>query len=286
MRFSQKIGKYPVQKLAQFESIDDDLRIKIWNVLQLQIWDQWEPEPGAYSMSSRSVEAKQVDNIVQVLWFRYFNKPLDTIPAFRTRHGGDDAYNHLRRHVLKAEWYDVFDLVEEIILASPEHWRDGLNGFLNHVLEAENSGYRLINGAVTPITDKNEIDEVSSAAERTSPDATHIRRALELMNDRKTPDYRNSIKESISAVESVCKELTKTPKGDLGECLRLIKTKKHLHPAFEQSLIKLYAYTSDDGGIRHALTEEHEHPKFADAKFMLVTCSALVNYLRTVMTGK
>lgn len=89
-----------------------------------------------------------------------------------------------------------------------------------------------------------------------------------------------------NSVHPLCKELTKTPKGDLGECLRLIKTKKHLHPAFEQSLIKLYAYTSDDGGIRHALTEEHEHPKFADAKFMLVTCSALVNYLRTVMTGK
>lgn len=285
MRFSQKIGKYPVQKLAQIESIDDDLRVKVWNVLQLQIWDYWEPEPGAYSMSSRSTEAKQVDNIIQVLWFKYFNKPLDTIPAFKTRHG-DDAYNHLRTHVLKAEWYDVFDLIEEIIQASPERWREGLTGFLNHVLESENSGYRLINEAVTPITDKNELQEVGDAAERLSPDATHIRRALELMNDRKNPDFRNSIKESISAVESVCKELTNTPKGDLGECLRLIKKKKHLHPAFEQSLMKLYAYTSDGGGIRHALTEEHEHPKFADAKFMLVTCSALVNYLRAVMTEK
>ena len=41
----------------------------------------------------------------------------------------------------------------------------------------------------------------------------------------------------------------------------------------------LYGYTSDSGGIRHALTEDDVVPNFEDAKFMLVSCSAFINYL-------
>ncbi|MEB7145202.1 hypothetical protein NEM79_21265, partial [Escherichia coli] len=42
---------------------------------------------------------------------------------------------------------------------------------------------------------------------------------------------------------------------------------------------QLYGYTSDQGGICHALTEEDVNPTLAEAKFMLVTCSAFSNYL-------
>jgi len=40
----------------------------------------------------------------------------------------------------------------------------------------------------------------------------------------------------------------------------------------------LYGYTSSAEGIRHALLEEAKL-NFEDAKFMLVSCSAFVNYL-------
>ena len=50
-----------------------------------------------------------------------------------------------------------------------------------------------------------------------------------------------------------------------------------LQVAFE----KLYAYTNNKTtGIRHALMEDTESPGFDEAKFMLVACSAFVNYLR------
>src|SRR5262245_52256168 len=35
----------------------------------------------------------------------------------------------------------------------------------------------------------------------------------------------------------------------------------------EQALIKLYGYTSDEGGIRHALSEEASNLSYVDAKF-------------------
>jgi len=45
----------------------------------------------------------------------------------------------------------------------------------------------------------------------------------------------------------------------------------------------LYGYTSDSGGIRHALSDEDVTPTFEDAKFMLVSCSAFINYLKAKM---
>ena len=102
-----------------------------------------------------------------------------------------------------------------------------------------------------------------------------------MLSDRKTPDYRNAIKEAISAVESACQAVSGKQKGTLPDCLKALKDKKPLHPAFEQALGKLYAFTSDEGGIRHALSEDATPPSYADAKFMIVASSAFVNYLCT-----
>ncbi len=53
-----------------------------------------------------------------------------------------------------------------------------------------------------------------------------------------------------------------------------------LHPIRKVVLDKFYNYTSDADGIRHALIDE-PNLSFEDAKFMLVSCSAFVNYLVT-----
>jgi hypothetical protein len=52
-----------------------------------------------------------------------------------------------------------------------------------------------------------------------------------------------------------------------------------MHPALRKSLSALYGYTSDEQGIRHAMLDE---PKLtaADAKFLLVACSAFINYMK------
>lgn len=52
-----------------------------------------------------------------------------------------------------------------------------------------------------------------------------------------------------------------------------------VHPALRGAFQKLYGYTSDADGIRYALLEE-SNLDFEDAKFMLVSCSAFVNYLK------
>jgi hypothetical protein len=51
-----------------------------------------------------------------------------------------------------------------------------------------------------------------------------------------------------------------------------------LHPSFKSALSKLYGYSSAKDGIRHPILEE-SNVNFAEAKLMLVACSAFVNFL-------
>jgi hypothetical protein len=136
---------------------------------------------------------------------------------------------------------------------------------------------------VTQITSDEEIGEIEQALDAPKglkPVRTHLRRALELMSDRESPDYRNSVKESISAVEAICNLIAGDTKATLGQALKEIEKIVALHPSLRSAFDKLYGYTSDAEGIRHALLEE-PNLSFEDAKFMLVSCSAFVNYLVT-----
>ena len=109
--------------------------------------------------------------------------------------------------------------------------------------------------------------------------AIHLNSALEKLSDKESPDYRNAIKESISAVEAISSQIAGKDKAELAEALKVLSEKIELHTALRQGFIKLYGYTSDADGIRHALLEETKLD-FEDAKFMLVACSAFINYLK------
>jgi hypothetical protein len=75
----------------------------------------------------------------------------------------------------------------------------------------------------------------------------------------------------------MCKILT-GKSGELKGPLSELSSKIKLHPALKSGLLSLYGYTSDEDGIRHAILESKDIG-FAEAKFMLVTCSAFVNFL-------
>jgi hypothetical protein len=152
---------------------------------------------------------------------------------------------------------------------------------VNQVLEEEKSAYRFVGDYITPITSEQEIAEVdraSAGSKKYDAVSMHIAAALRLYSDRKQPDYRNSIKEAISAIESAVKLITNDERATLGQALNSIQRTHNLHPALKEALSKLYGYTSDEQGIRHAMLEGSNVDE-ADARFMLVICSAFANYL-------
>lgn len=109
----------------------------------------------------------------------------------------------------------------------------------------------------------------------------HLSKALELYALRPEGDYCNSIKESISAVEAYCRE--KTGENTLGDALKKLEKVGIIIPnILKVAFDKLYAYTNQPTtGIRHALMDSEGTyiPKAEEALFMLVSCSAFINYL-------
>jgi hypothetical protein len=76
----------------------------------------------------------------------------------------------------------------------------------------------------------------------------------------------------------VCKKITGEKSGGLRKALSKLSATEHIHPRLEAAFKALYDYTSDEDGVRHAMLEA---PKlgFAEAKFMLVACSAFMHFI-------
>ena len=277
--FSQRKGITPLAKAIQRESIDDELKNCLWSALELTIYNKWERRD---SMSGyQHHDARFVDFLLQRYWLDFFKLPNDTIPDFG-RDRPKSGYEHLRDYFMNGEWWEAYDFLEFTIKSIHQHWAKDLKKLLNSYLERENAAYRIVGNEVIEITDENEISEIESAlAKNTKTISLHLQRSLELISDKQSPDYRNSIKEAISAVEAACRMVSGDEKATLGAALKKIDSAQSIHPAFREALSKLYGYTSDGEGIRHSLTENTNAPSYADSKFMLVASSAFVNFLWT-----
>lgn len=271
MSFSQRKGYKPARKTMQYESIDNELRIRLWNTLSpfFEIINNNWFRAGYH-------RPRQINEFVNRLWDELLKEPIDSIYQYDWPHN----YRTLREVFMKALWHEVFDFIEFFAM----NWYDEeiIQMFLkdcNSTLESESSAYRFVGNRITEITSKEEISEIEQAlAVPLKPVSIHLHRALDLLSDKKSPDYRNSIKESISAVESIC-ELITAKKTTLGQCLGEIEKKiGPIHGALKRAFDSLYGYTSSAEGIRHALMDESV-PSSEDARFMLISCSAFINYL-------
>jgi hypothetical protein len=158
---------------------------------------------------------------------------------------------------------------------------------VNKLFEKECVGYRFVGEEIVAITSKVEIKEIEESLQSNYDGCReHIKKAVGFLADREQKDYKNCIKESISAVESICCIITDKKNATLGETLKLLESKCNLKGQMKSAFEKLYAYTnSDKGGIRHAEGLFVSEVSFEEAKFMLVSCSAFVNYL-TAEYGK
>ena len=255
--FSQRMGLKPVKNVFQVISMDDDLRMSLWNDL---------------FSAMRSMNSNNKYKISKEIWISYLKKAIDEAPNQL------DIINY-KTYFFSCEWNEVFDLLEFTVKRCSQWEADEFVKACNVSLERELSAYRFIGNELVQITSDQEIDEIEEALHTSKQFTQHLQRALELLADRKSPDYRNSIKESISAIEAMCKLITGSPKVTLGDALRLLELKLGtLHPALRNAFNSLYGYTSDAEGIRHGMLGESELD-IEDAKFMLITCSAFINYL-------
>jgi hypothetical protein len=210
-------------------------------------------------------------------FFKWRVDSLDKAPFSR-------VVDRIREWFDKAEWYRVYNFIEWLAQNPPPH--AGTREFIadcDEILAREVSGYRFMHtrNELVPISDEQEKAAIETALKETRTKPLlgcheHLAKALSLFSRRENPDYANSIKESISAVESICRVITNST-DTLGEAIK--KLPFGLHPAFTRAIASLYGFTSEAGGIRHGNAGPPVTFDAADAKFLLVTASSFVHYL-------
>lgn len=276
MKFSQRIGVTPPEKLLQKDSVDTDLLNSLWSALTVFYWEQYDK---SQSIKSDSISGSNLSNLFDRLWIYYFKHPLDNLPP--KFYGDPGGHSVLRNYFFNAEWYEIYDFIEFIAQHGPEPWKEPFINSCNEFLERENSGYRFVDERIIEISSAEEINEIEAAIKNATPYygvKQHLDTAISMLSEKEKPDYRNSIKESISAVESLCKKISENDKVTLGAALTTLEKRGILHPALKSAFSSLYGYTNDANGIRHALLQESNLTS-ADARFMLISCSAFINYV-------
>lgn len=267
-RFSQRVGATPPLTSIQVDSMTAELRNSLWNLLH----DLYQNDNKNWLRVAAHVA-------------KFFRKvPVDELSKYDFQ-----CRDWMKDYFYGLPWHGAYDLIEFLVhnhrnMASMH--RVDTQRFIdavNNILERELSGYRFIEGVLAPISNKAEAEAIETAVATAQKSglkgaSIHIRSAIELLGKKPTPDYRNAIKEAISAVESVAKQIVGADAATLDSALKELSDKSDVHGALRAAFSKLYGYTSDEGGIRHAILEE-PNVGFAEAKYMVVSCSAFVHYL-------
>ena len=274
MNFSQRNGFAPIKKQLQIDDMDDELRNGLWNVIDITFFHCLDRNPFF-------PDTINDEKLVYSLWLNKYKLRLDSIPQ------GTYIKEHIIKEFNNYKWNQIFDFIEFLIqfsLAEPSYAYRNFTKECNIILERENSAYRIINNQFIPITNEIEIDAISRAIKETVQFTAiegankHLSTALKYLSDRKEPDYRNSIKESISAVENIAAIISRSKGDSLGKALSNISKEIKIHEALIRGYKSIYGYTSEADGIRHCMVEE-ENCEYEDALYMLVSCSAFINYL-------
>ena len=77
MRFSERIGKKKGKCELQVDSMDDDLRNSLWNMLVVHVFDQ------IYVTRSGSIGDNWID-FFDRMWIDFFKRPIDDL-TYRKR---------------------------------------------------------------------------------------------------------------------------------------------------------------------------------------------------------
>ncbi len=274
--FAKRYGFEPIEMPFQIDGLDDNLRRDMWNTFLICIYGNYE--------SLLGYEKESLKSFFLVIWIQFFKKALDDFP-----YRDYELKSFFRTSIEKGNWTKVYELFEFILKLAEE--RSDFEGFfnvehfkdvLNDNLKCNNSAYTLVDNKFIPVTNETEISEIEKTQSLANNYGLtgvheHLRTALGLISMKPMPDLRNSIKESISMVEAISSTIEPT-ENSLGKALKKLSKSQKINETLKAGFEKLYAYTNDKNGIRHALMLE-EKIELEDARFFLISCSAFTNYL-------
>ena len=274
LTFSQRYGYEPLPEPMRLEFLSKDLRRELCGVFyELLILENFKFERDIIRFSVRVLS-------------RYLKRHEDEIiPSF------DEIYELFKRHLFEDPFNRVLDLIELIVNETDIYYKLPKDRtlaekiqplFEQHLaayyLDLSQQPYRFY-----PRCNKEQgiatIEAINTILENgMDASASHLRQAAAHINAQQ---YGDSIADSIHAVESVARSIDQKAAHTLTPALNnLEKQGLQIHPALKEGFKKLYGYTSDAQGIRHAQIDK-DSPEIGldEAMFMFGACASFAAYL-------
>ena len=271
LTFSQAAGIDPLPQPTKLGELPWRARNALWSYMFLSMRSSGNATPYHVTLG-QPWDAILYDYYVSIL-----NKPADEFD--------DDLSVQLpatKQLFLNGEYNRVFDLLQFIM--RHKFVPDGFREFVVNTLQESMCAYSILEGVWTIVP--SAIPEQRKSIERAfcvlkdgpfGGAHQHLSNSAECIN---AGDYSGSVRESIHAVESVARRIDNNSRKSLAPALEsLSKRGLVLHGAFKSGVEKLYGYTSDEDGIRHALSDVTTNVDAADAVFMFGACASFAAFL-------
>jgi hypothetical protein len=262
LSFEQREGLAPLPSQLQRGELSRELRAMLWAYVYNSMHAQEQAIYGRYG---------QWVDILLAIHLERNHLRVDKFEPFQ-------IYQRLGDLFEKGEYAKVYGWLDFVMRypKAPKTFGDDVGLILTEC----RSAYRVIDGMIVAMASDEERKAFEQALTDTdgsqfSGARFHLRQSGTHLTDGK---FADSIRESISAVESVARVLE--PSGEFSKALAKLETRISIHAALKKGFSSLYGYTSDEGGIRHALLDSGQAAvDEVDAVFFLGACASFVSYL-------
>ena len=270
LTFSQAQGYEELPQQLKLEELSEEARMRLWDVLFSPSID---PD-GHYTHPWREIFSH--------IYSHFLNKPLTSEVVEYA-----DVERSYDQPILDFIQNEPFNEVFDLFLAIMRHEKCPKSAIsqMAKVFQDCRLAYVLDKGppptiypATTPEEGSAVVDSLKQLrSTRLGAPRQHLQLAAENINKQ---DWAGSVRESIHAVESVARQIAPRAKT-LGDALRVLEKERLLgHPALRDGFSKIYGYTNDEQGIRHALLDvEESKVGQEEAVFMLGACASFASYL-------
>ena len=271
--FSQRFGYEPVPSPLKLGHLSRDLRRDIWNTLRQVLLVRREFIVAGYHFKP---EAKR---FIERVLGEFLRLPEDEIST-----DCDTVVRRFKDLVRQEPFNRVLDLIELVANDEPgiKFATDIANVFDEHCaaywLDVARRPYQFIprSSEAQGKTTKQALKTIRESGMRGAE--AHLRQAASHISEGR---FAESVKDSILAVESTARVIDSRAEKTLGPALNSLETAGVIrHRALKEAFSKLYGYTSDEEGIRHALLERAAPTVDLDeAVFMFGACASFAAYL-------
>ena len=281
LTFSQAQGYEELPGPLKLEELPREARTRILNVCYRHIDRAGTFEPGGDYPPHNKLVRVVGPPWGNILYEKHID--LDHLAIGDWNYSPEHQQQQLRQSIETLPFNEVFDLVQ-FVLRHEECPAD----FIKEIKDAFVSSrlaYTIDDGPPPTIIPSVTVEEGTTIIESLetlrkaglSGSAAHLRKAAECINGQ---DWAGSVRESIHAVESVARQLDPKASQTLAPALKSLERSGTLHPALKGAFSKLYGYTSDEQGIRHAhLAQDSANVGMDEAVFMLGACASFSSYL-------